>query len=387
MTTSKTPLTSKDLIEKTFRKEKTSRIPVNHRGFSSKAASYILGREAFVGGGIQKWREAKSLLEGWHAEYLERSFQDATQISQVTGQDMMRVQYWRFNQKPTRKIDDYTFLFEEGPKETWQIMRFDPVSEQCHVEPCYPQALVAKKLYESAQAMEKGAAAYQPTKEALHTELRAQALFGDKVIEIGGGGVGIPHDTTLWLEAMLLNPEIVEAHIRGQVAWARKTIPFYVQHGLRIVLGGGDFASNTGPMYSPALFRRLILPGVKEIAAICHQCGAYYMFASDGDLWPVADALFGESGVDGYYEIDRRANMDLLRLRQTFPKLTLLGNISSHTVALGSPDDIKAEVRSCLEVAHTHGGIIVGISNYIQPETPPHNIDVLLQTIDENRGH
>lgn len=387
MSTSKSPLTSKDLIEKTFRKEKTRRIPVNHRGFSSKAASYILGQEAFVGGGIQQWREAKSLLEGWHAEYLERSFQDATQISQISGQDLMRVQYWRFNQKPTRKLDDYTFLFEEGPKETWQILRFDPISEQCHVELCYPQSSVEKTLHDCVRAMEKSAADYQPTEEDLHTELHAQALFSDKAIETGGGSVGIPHDTSLWLEAMLLNPKIVEAYIRVQVAMARKTIPFRVQRGFRIILGGGDFASNTGPMYSPDLFRRLILPGVKEIAAISHQYGAYYLFASDGDLWPVADDLFGESGIDGYFEIDRRANMDLLRLRQTFPKLTLLGNISSHTVALGSPDDVKAEVLSCLEIAHTHGGIIVGISNYVQPETPPRNIDVLLKTIDENRGH
>jgi len=386
MTASISPLTSRDLIEKAFRREKTGRIPVNHRGFSCKAASYILGREAFVGGGIQHWREAKSLLEGWHNEFVERSFQDAVAVSRATGQDLMRCEYWRFNKKPTRKLDDYTFLFEDGPKETWQILRFDPESEQAQAELLHPRPNVEGTLCDHIRAMEKTAASFQPTEESLRPELRAQTLYPDKAIEIGGGGVGIPHDSSLWLEAMLLNPEIVEDYISYQVEMARKMIPFRVQHGFRFIRGGGDFASNSGPMYSPALFRQLILPGIKEVAAICHQHGAYYLFASDGNLWPVADDLFGESGIDGYYEVDRRAGMDLNRLRQMFPKLTLIGNISSQTVAQGTPDDVKAEALSCLETAHTYGGVIVGISNYIQPETPPQNIDILLKTIEENRG-
>lgn len=94
---------SKERIERTFNKKRTEKVPINHRGFSSKVASHILGRESFVGGGIQQWREAKSLWEGWHDEYLARSFQDAVDISILTGQDILRPQYWRYNIKPTRK--------------------------------------------------------------------------------------------------------------------------------------------------------------------------------------------------------------------------------------------------------------------------------------------
>jgi len=50
----------------------TDKVAVNHRGLSSRAASHVLGREAFVGGGVQLWREARSLWEGWHEEFIER---------------------------------------------------------------------------------------------------------------------------------------------------------------------------------------------------------------------------------------------------------------------------------------------------------------------------
>jgi len=95
--------------------------------------------------------------------------------------------------------------------------------------------------------------------------------------------------------------------------------------------------------------------------------------------------LFGTSGIDGYYEIDRRAGMDLGELRERFPKLTLIGNISSHTVHLGSRDEVVSEVLSCLEDANRSQGIIVGTSNYFVPGTPIENVEAMLETIRQYR--
>jgi len=111
----------------------------------------------------------------------------------------------------------------------------------------------------------------------------------------------------------------------------------------------------------------------------------YYLFASDGDLWPVADDLFGKSGVDGYYEIDGRAGMDLRKLRERFPDLVLIGNISSHTLSQGTRDDVIAETLSCLREAKRSRGIIVGCSNYILPYTPKENLMAMIKTIRNYR--
>jgi uroporphyrinogen-III decarboxylase len=99
----------------------------------------------------------------------------------------------------------------------------------------------------------------------------------------------------------------------------------------------------------------------------------------------VADRLFGASGVDAYHENDRRAGMDLRRLRERFPDMVLVGSISSHTVHLGSVEEGVAEARSCLAEARHSGGIIVGASNYFVPGTPVENVVALLETIDRYR--
>jgi len=198
--------------------------------------------------------------------------------------------------------------------------------------------------------------------------------------------VGLPlRETEIWFEAMALRPDLVTRHLDTQVERAVRNVEFLAPFGFRYFFGGGDFASNEGPMYSPRAFRELVLPRLKRVSDACHQHHAHHLFASDGDLWPVADHLFGQSGVDGYYEIDRRAGMGLGELRDRFPHLTLLGNISSHTLHLGSRDEVIAQTLSCLEDAVRHNGMIVGVSNYIVPHTPVDSVVAMLEAIRDHR--
>jgi len=150
-------------------------------------------------------------------------------------------------------------------------------------------------------------------------------------------------------------------------------------------MGGGDFASKKGPFYSPRAFHNLMLPALKKVSDACHAAGAYHMFASDGNLWPVAEDLFGASGVDCYYEIDRRAGMDLARLRDAFPHLTLLGGISSATLHAGTKDEAIHETRTALAVAREKGSIIVGCSNQIVAPTPLENFWAMMEVLHKER--
>jgi hypothetical protein len=89
--------------------------------------------------------------------------------------------------------------------------------------------------------------------------------------------------------------------------------------------------------------------------------------------------------VDGYFEIDRDAGMDLRRLRQAFPHLTLIGGISSRTLHRGTRQEVVAQVLDALQAARELGSIIVGVSNYPLPGTPAENILAMLETIRDNR--
>jgi len=391
-------MTSRERVLATFEHETVDKVPVHHLGFSSRAASMILRREAYVGGGIQQWREAKALWEGGgaHRRFLERSLLDAFELATATDQDILRLEYWRLPEKPTRRIDEYTFLYGD-PDGEWRLMRFHPSSEVYGVIDQNPKrsSMTWRELEETVVRMEdmldeKRAETPERFRKFWNyidtaKERALMEAFGkDYVVRIGGGGLGVPLDS-LWLAAIVARPDLVARYLDVQVELAVRRIRKLADIGVKIIFGGGDLAGNEGPFYSPKAFRELMLPRLQRITEECHKWGIYYLFASDGNLWPIADDLFGRSGVDGYYEIDRRAGMDLAKLRRRFPDLVLIGNISSHTLSEGSREDVVRETLSCLREAKRSSGIIVGVSNYILPSTPKENIIAMIETIRRYR--
>lgn len=382
-------MTAKERVLAAFERKPTDRIPVHHISFSAGVASALLGREAFVGGGSQQWREAVAHWQGAdaHAEFVERSFRDAIDIAIATDNDIIRPSYWRYDRKPTRRLDENTFLYEYGPEEDWRVLKYDPGSEQCDIVNYKPRLPATfDSIEREVEAGERSLDTYEPEAN-FQFELRAKKELGNQYeIRVGGVGIGVPlRGIEIWLEAMLLRPDLVERHLDVQVELARRNVEFLAPLGFRHFWGGLDFASNEGPMFSPGLFRRFLIPRLRAVTDICHQYGAYHFFASDGQFWSVADMLFGDKVVDGYYEIDSRAGMEMGKVRRRYPELILIGDISSHTVHLGSKDEIVAECRRALEVAKSSGGVIVGISNQFVPHTPIENVLTVIETIRENR--
>lgn len=51
-------MTPKERVLAALAHKKTDRVPVHHLGFAADVASALLGREVYVGGGIQQWRKA-----------------------------------------------------------------------------------------------------------------------------------------------------------------------------------------------------------------------------------------------------------------------------------------------------------------------------------------
>jgi len=377
----------KDRVLAVFEHRPTDRVPIYQAGFSSRAASHVLGREAYVGGGIQQYREARALWEGpdAHAEFLERSRRDAFDLIKVLDLDLVRVAYWRMNERPSARLDDGTFRYGD-PESAWYVMRFDPQTElyQVIARSAAPEP-VLEDLEAGVRDDEQAAASYEPRPEHFTDAIAALDRFRQQRAVPGSGmGLAVPREP-VWLEACALRPDLVARLLEGQCVRAVRNLEAQAPLGLQFMMGGGDFASQRGPFYSPRLFHDLMLPRLQRISEACRQHGMFHMFASDGNLWPVADDLFGATGIEGFYEIDRRAGMDLRRLRERFPHLTLLGGIGSGTLHLGTVDQVIAETRDALAAAHELGSTIVGCSNQIVTQTPPANIEAMMRVLHEER--
>lgn len=382
-------MTSIERISALFEGKVPDKPPLMHISFSSRSASIILGRETYVGGAIQQWREAKALWQGpdAHAEFTERCRKDAIAIAVACNHDMIRTSYWRDKRKPAKRIDEYTFRYEDADG-NWEVKRLDPVTELYNAVSQSPRKeSTLEDLPAIIEQMEAQSETYDAAKDDDYDDAKYMINAVGHKMSIRGAApwTCVPISDPVWLEATMLAPELVGRYLDAQLTVSLKKLKFAVSLGLKYFFGGGDFAANQGPMYSPKIFRELMLPRLKKVSEACRRLGVYHLFGTDGNVWPVAEDLYKASGIDGHYEFDRRAGMNPIEVHEKYPHLVMVGNISSHTLHTGTPADVEREVRECLDEARKTNKVITGCSNIIISETPAKNIEAMLDTIAKYR--
>ncbi|OGS21747.1 MAG: hypothetical protein A3J83_02220 [Elusimicrobia bacterium RIFOXYA2_FULL_40_6] len=375
-------MNAKERFLKAFKHEKPDRIPVFEQAFYSDVASKILNREVFTGGTSLHYEETKAWMKGEsaHTEFVDKMREDVLELYKVLEFDAMHVP-WRLTEKPAKKIDEHTFFYGDE-KENWVIRRYDPASKTFGDVDSSERAQALEDLEKYVDWLEKEwsdeitSGDFTPQLEDLKYFI---SKTGKTMGAVGGSGIVIP-PTQVWLEAVLLNPELVGRYLDCQVKADKKRIKIQKEMGVDAFWAGGDMADKNGPLYSPKVFHNLLFPRLKEICDYCHSLGVFYLFRSDGNLWPVADDLFGKSGVDAYGEIDYSAGMRMKELRQKFPKLTMWGNVSCGDILFsGTKQQVIDVTKECIEA--TNGiGLIIGSSNSILPGTPVKNVLAMYET-------
>jgi uroporphyrinogen decarboxylase len=62
------------------------------------------------------------------------------------------------------------------------------------------------------------------------------------------------------------------------------------------------------------------------------------------------------------------------------PRMALLGNVAPlDTLVRGTPDEVYAEARACIEKAAPGGGFVLSAGGGASPGTPAENIDALVR--------
>jgi len=145
---------------------------------------------------------------------------------------------------------------------------------------------------------------------------------------------------------------------------------------------GDDLAYTESTMVSPRVYRKYLFPWMEELAAIAHEAGLPFIFHSDGRLWDVIPDLIA-AGVNALHPIEPKA-MDINLVKARYgDKLALIGNIDMNLLTLGTPDQVREQVRQRIKDLAPGGGYAVGanpgISYYVRPE----NYDAMRQAVFE----
>jgi len=109
-----------------------------------------------------------------------------------------------------------------------------------------------------------------------------------------------------------------------------------------------------------------------DVKVAYHSCGD--VAAIIGDLVDI--------GLDVLNPI-QPACLDLVHLKQTYgEKLCFWGSIDEQqTLPFGSPEDVRDEVASRIEVLGQNGGLILGPTHHVQLDTPMENFWAMVKAI------
>ncbi|MBW7996372.1 MAG: hypothetical protein FVQ81_07375 [Candidatus Glassbacteria bacterium] len=377
--------TGRKRILTAFDHQPTDRVPRFDQTVTMEVASAVMGREALVGGGTLRFREVEATFRGPDSaeEFADRMIGDVTEFYLKLGYDMARLP-WRDRRKASARLDEFTYLFGDADKQgPWEIYRYDPASSNWHQADSW---LAGGNVEALTAHLEREAESWSgpDTDPGRLDDIRRfkAGLPDDIALCATVAYLGIPMWDAAWLMALELAPALVEADLEHQLEQGLADIELASSLDVDVVLAGGDFCTKNGPAFSPAVFDSMFLPRLRKLTGHCERHGMYYVFRTDGDTWPVAESLFGRSGVHGYGEIDYGAGMRLGKLRREYPDLTLFGNLDcGGALIFGGEEDVRRTVREILD--ETGGlGHVAGSSNAVMPETPPRNYLAMLDEID-----
>lgn len=146
--------------------------------------------------------------------------------------------------------------------------------------------------------------------------------------------------------------------------------------GVDMLWMGDDVAIQQGMLMDPKLFRRFLKPRFAKMIEEYRKINpnikiAYHSCGNPEKILP--DLI--DVGVNAYHSIQPRAINPLEVKKKYGDKLVLFGGLDIQKILpMGSPDDVRAEVRRLIDGCADNGGYILAPAHHIQPDVPLENI-------------
>ena len=215
-------------------------------------------------------------------------------------------------------------------------------------------------------------------------ELRAQGLavaaYAGSVFEQAWYLRGLENLMT----DLLARPELAHDLFQRAAAFQHHAARQFARAGVDILITGDDIAGQTGPLISPEMWRRFLKPLLGATVRVVKETNpaTYVFYHSDGNVEAFIPDLI-EIGVQILNPVQPEA-MDPAAIKRRYgDRLSFWGTVSvQHTMPLGTPDEVRAEVRTRIRDMARSGGLILSPAHVLGPETPWENIVAFFEAAD-----
>jgi len=156
---------------------------------------------------------------------------------------------------------------------------------------------------------------------------------------------------------------------------------------LDVVAVHDDLGTQTAPILSPELYRKMIKPYHKKVYSyIKKKSGAFVLLHSDGSIYQLIPDLI-EAGVDILNPVQATAaGMDTKKLKKEFGDILVFwggGCDTQRILPRGTREEVRNEVKRRIDDLAPGGGFVFSQVQNILPEVPPENIMAMYEAVWE----
>ncbi len=139
----------------------------------------------------------------------------------------------------------------------------------------------------------------------------------------------------------------------------------------------GDLGDQTGPLFSPRVFREIYKPRFRRIVDVIkrHSSACLWLHSCGSVRWAIPDLI--DCGVDVLNPVQvGAAGMDSFELKRDFGRDLAFwgGGCDTKVLQFGTPSEVEAEVKRRVEDFKPGGGYVFASIHNIQANVPPENI-------------
>lgn len=149
--------------------------------------------------------------------------------------------------------------------------------------------------------------------------------------------------------------------------WIQQYFVALAESDVPLVMIHDDMVWSSGAIFHPDFYKKHVFANYKKLFTPLIDSGKKILFTSDGNYTQFIDDI-ASCGVHGFV-LEPLTDMEYMANKYGKTHV-IVGNTDTRILLKGNKEEIRAEVKRCMDIGKSCPGFIMAVGNHIPPNTP-----------------
>jgi hypothetical protein len=152
--------------------------------------------------------------------------------------------------------------------------------------------------------------------------------------------------------------------------WVKQYFDAMAASTAPVVMVHDDIVWTSGGFLPPQWYRQYVFANYRKLFAPLLEAGKKIMYTSDGNYTEYIDDI-AACGVHGFV---MEPTTDMACIAEKYGRThVFVGNADTRVLLMGTKEEIRAEVKRCMDIGKKYPGFFMAVGNHIPANTPVEN--------------